>query len=149
MPKVYVLLLGASVVVAGSCFLPWFTIGEVGLAGVPDPAALFVFAVGLVALALSAMGLLRRGETRAWILLAGLAALTTLTVVSIVGPTTVADRAQARAEALSIVDNVPMEPVPPVRAGIGLMAGLAGAVVLAAVSLAGVWRTDTTEPRTP
>ena len=56
----------------------------------------------------------------------------TLAVVWLTGPATIADRAQARAQAVALVDNVPMQPVPPVGVGVGLILGLAGAATIAA-----------------
>ena len=73
-------------------------------------------------------------------LLAGLAGVTTLLVVWITGPGTIAERAQARAEAVALVDNVPLQPVPPVRFGVGLILGLGGALALTAAGIAGVAR---------
>ena len=69
----------------------------------------------------------------------GLAGLTTLVVVWYSGAATIADRAQARAEAVAIVDNVPVGPVPAVHTATGLILGLAGAASAAAVGLAGAW----------
>jgi hypothetical protein len=74
------------------------------------------------------------------VMLVGLAALTTLIVVWRSGAATVADRVQARAEAMALVDNVPVQPAPPVGVGFGLLVGLAGAVSVAAVSLEATWK---------
>ncbi|HUR32661.1 MAG TPA: hypothetical protein VM032_02630 [Vicinamibacterales bacterium] len=136
-------LVGCSVL-AGAAFLPWLRLGEVGLAGVPDPAGFFVLGLGVLGLLLSAAGLWSGRDTRPGLVLVGLAGLTTLAVVWLNGPATIADRAQARAEAVALVDNVAVESVPPVRIGAGLVLGLAGAATVAAVALAGVW--SRTEP---
>lgn len=125
---------------AGGAFLPWLTIGPVGLPGIPDPAGFFVLAIGLLGALASGVGLRGRSDTRSWLMLAGLAGLTTLLVVWATGPRTIADRAQARAEALSLVDNVPLQPVPPVRPGVGLMLGLVGAAAVTGIGIAGVVR---------
>lgn len=135
MRPLYVVSLIGSLVLAASGFLPWLRVGGVGLAGIPDPAGFFVLGAGVLGVVLSAMGLVTRRDTRQVLVLAGLAGLTTLVVVWRSGPLTVAERAQARAEAIAIVDNVPAEAVPPVRTGFGLFVGLAGAAMIATAGL--------------
>ncbi len=134
-----VALLG-SVVVTGAAFMPWFHVGEVGLPGIPDPAGYFVAAMGLTGAGLSVAGLKTPRDTRQGLVLAGLATLTTLAVVWQVGPATIASRAQARAEAVALVDNVRVEPVPPVGASAGLFAGMLGAAAVAAAGLTSLRR---------
>ncbi len=140
----YALALLGSVVVTGAAFVPWFHVGVVGLPGVPDPAGYFVAAMGLTGAGLSVVGLRTRRDTRQGLVLAGLATLTTLVVAWQVGPATIASRAQARAEAMALVDNVRVDPVPPVGASVGLFGGMLGAAAVAAAGLTGVRRR--TEP---
>ena len=140
----YALALLGSVVVTGAAFLPWFHVGVVGLPGVPDPAGYFVAAMGLTGAGLSVVGLRTRRDTRQGLVLAGLATLTTLVVAWQVGPATIASRAQARAEAMALVDNVRVDPVPPVGASVGLFGWMLGAAAVAAAGLTGVRRR--TEP---
>lgn len=135
MPRVYLVSLAGSAALAASGFLPWLRIGEVGLTGVPDPAGFFVVAVGLSGVLLSALGLWSRRDPRQLLVLAGLAGLTTLAVVWRSGPLTIAERAQARAEAIAIVDNVSAPAVPPVGAAFGLFVGIAGAALTAVAGL--------------
>ena len=89
-----------SIAVAAAAFLPWLRLGDVGLSGMPDPAGYFVLVLGVAGVFLSVIRLLTRRDTGQWLILVGLAALTTLVVVWRTGPQTVADRAQAHAEAL-------------------------------------------------
>lgn len=139
MLRPFFISLAGSAALVSSAFLPWLRIGEVGLPGIPDPAGYFVLGVGAAGLLLSAAGLVRRAETRPWLTLAGIAGSSALIVVWLIAPTTIADRARARAEAVAIVDNVAVSPVPPVRRGIGLGLGLAGALAITGVGLTGVW----------
>ena len=139
-PRLYLVSLAGSAALAGAAFLPWLSIGAVGLPGIPDPAGFFVLAVGLLGALASGAGLVRRADTHPWLVLAGLAGVTTLLVVWITGPGTIAERAQARAEAVALVDNVPLQPVPPVRFGVGLILGHGGALALTAPGIAGVAR---------
>ena len=127
----YLALVGCVALVAAT-FLPWLRLGDIGLAGMPDAAGFFVLALGVLGLLLSLVSILTRRDTRPGLVLVGLAGLTTLAVVWLTGPATIADRAQARAEAVALVDNVPMQPVPPVGVGVGLILGLAGAATIAA-----------------
>ena len=126
-----------SVALTASAFLPWIRLGAVGLAGIPDPTGYFVLVLGVVGVLLSVVRVLTRRDTRQWLMLVGLAALTALVVVWQTGPRTVADRAQAHAEAVALVDNVPLLPVPSVSLGYGLVFGLLGAAVLTIAGLTG------------
>ena len=135
MRRPYYLALVGGIALAVSVFLPWLRLGDIGLAGIPDPAGFSVLALGVLGLLLSLVGILTRRDTRPGIVLVGLAGLTTLAVVWLTGPATIADRAQARAEAVALVDNVPAQPVPPVGVGIGLIVGIAGAATIAAAGL--------------
>jgi hypothetical protein len=121
--------------VAASPLLPWLRVGDVGLRGIPDPAGIFVLALGVVCLILSLAVAPRRKRHPFAQLLAAVAAVTTLAVVWRTAPGTVADRAQAHAQAVALVDNVPVAPVPPVSAGIGIFVGVAGGLVVATAAL--------------
>ena len=127
-----ILSLIGSIALAASAFLPWLRLGDVGLPGIPDPAGFFVLALGIVSLLLSGSAVFTRRDVRPWLVLVGLAGLTTLLVVWRTGPATIADRALSRAEAVSIVDGVAIQPVPPVGVGLGLVLGLVGAAAVAA-----------------
>lgn len=146
MARRFQLALLGSVVVTTSVFLPWLRIGAVGLRGVPDPAGVFVAAVGAVGVGMSVAGLRGRDRVSPWLVLVGLAAVTTLAVVWMNGPATIADRALARAEAIALVDNVPMQPVPPVRIGAGLVLGLLGGLLVSVVGISAAWRADSRSP---
>jgi hypothetical protein len=136
----YAVALIGSAVVTGAAFMPWFHVGVVGLPGIPDPAGYFVAAMGLTGVGLSAVGWKTPRDTRQGLVLAGLAALTTLAVAWQVGPATIASRAQARAEAVALVDNVRLEPVPPVGASAGLFGGMVGAAAVAGAGLTALRR---------
>jgi len=138
----YLVSLTGCVVLGASAFLPWLRLGEVGLPGVPDPAGFFVLGLAVVGTLLSVVGIVSGRNTRQGLVLVGLAGLTTLAVVWYNGAATIADRAQARAEAVAIVDNVPIAPVPAVHTAVGLLIGLAGAASVAAVGLSHSWNSD-------
>lgn len=127
--------LAGSAALAGAAFLPWLRLGDVGLTGLPDPAGFFVLGLGILGVVLSAIGLRPGRDTRPWLVLVGLAGATTLVLVWMTGPGTVAERAQARAEAVALVDNVAVEPPPPVRIGAGVLVGLAGAALVVAAGM--------------
>jgi hypothetical protein len=137
--RAYALSLAGGTALALSAFLPWLRLGDVGLAGIPDPAGFFVLGLGLLGIVLSVVGLRGRRETRQMLVLVGIAALTTLVVVWRTGPATITERAQVRAEAVALVDNVPAVPVPPAAVGIGLLMGLVSATAITVVGLTGVW----------
>jgi hypothetical protein len=133
----YIVSLLGCVALAAAAFLPWLRLGDVGLAGIPDPAGYFVLGLGGLGCLLSGVGIVSRRNMRQALVLVGLAGLTTLTVVWLRGPATIADRAQARAEAVALVDNVSLQPVPTVRIGVGLILGLTASLAIAAVGLTG------------
>jgi hypothetical protein len=135
----YVVSLAGCTAVTLAAFLPWLRIGDVGIQGVSDPAGYFVLGVGILGVLLSVVGMRSGRNTMQGVMLVGLAALTTLVVVWRSGSATVADRVQARAEAVALVDNVPVQPAPPVRVGSGLLLGLAGALSAAAAGLSATW----------
>ena len=95
--------------------------------------------VALPGVGMSVLGLRGRDRLAPWLVLVGLAVLTTLTVVWLNGPATIADRALARAEAIALVDRVPLQPVPPVRIGAGLVLGVLGALLVSAVGIRAAW----------
>jgi hypothetical protein len=126
---------GASAVLGASAFLPWMRMGDIGLRGVPDPAGYFVLALGALGVLLAAASLAGRRAVRQWLFLVGLAGVTTLAVVWKVGPSTIAARAQAQAQAVALVDNVALQPPPPVTMGAGLLVGLIASAVVAGTGL--------------
>ena len=144
MRRPYVLSLIGCLALATAAFLPWLRLGDVGLPGIPDPAGYFVLGLGVLGALLSGVGIISRRNTRQALVLVGLAGLTTLIVVWVRGPATIADRAQARAEAVALVDNVAVQPVPTVRIGAGLILGITASAIIAAVGLV---RTGTTAER--
>lgn len=125
----------AALTLMAAAFLPWLRLGSTALPGVPDPAGFFVLGLGVLGVLLVAASHLSKRNLRQWLMLVGFAGVTTLAVVWLTGPATVADRARAHAEALAIVDGVAVEPVPAVGVGYGLLLGLVGAGVLAAEGL--------------
>lgn len=139
MRRPYVVSLFGCLALVAATFLPWLQLGDIGFPGIPDPAGYFVLGLGVLGVLLSSVGLFTRRGTQQALLLVGLAGLTTLAVIWMTGPATIADRAQARAEAVALVDNVPAQPVPAVGVGVGLILGLAAAATIAAVGLAGAF----------
>jgi hypothetical protein len=136
------LSLGGSAALAISAFLPWLRLGDIGLRGVPDPAGFFVLGVGTLGVLLAVVSLLTTRQTGQVQVLVGFAGLTTLGVVWLTGPATIAARALARAEAVSLVDNVALQPPPAVGIGVGLLLGLSAALIVAAAGVASVWSSD-------
>jgi hypothetical protein len=135
----YIASLIGCLAMSAAAFLPWLRIGDVGLPGIPDPAGYFVLGLGAVGALLSVVGMVTGRNTTQGLVLVGLAGITTLVVVWYSGAATIADRAQARAEAIAIVDSVPAVPVPAVHGAAGLVLGLVGAAAAAAVGLADAW----------
>jgi hypothetical protein len=130
-----ILSLAGGLAIVVSAFLPWLRVGDVTIAGTPDPAGYFVLALGVASVIASLASSSARKAFPFLMMLAGIAAITTLAVVWRNGPGTVGDRALARAEALALVDNVPMEAPPPVGVGAGVFLGIGGGVVVTTAGL--------------
>jgi hypothetical protein len=133
--RAYLLSLVGSVGLVAAAFLPWLRIGQVGLAGVPDPAGFFVAGLGVAGIVLSLVALRGLRSMANALFLVGLAAVTALAVVWWNGPAVVSERAHLRAQAVALVDEVALQQVPPVTVGSGLFVGVASALLVIAAGL--------------
>jgi hypothetical protein len=129
--RAYLIPLVAGVVLAGSAFLPWVTLGDVSLAGFPDTLALWILALGALASILSTLSLITRKNSRHPLLVVGLAALGILILSWRVVPLSIGDRALTVTQAIAIVNETPAVTPPEALAGIGIYLGLLASVAIA------------------
>src|SRR5262245_38550648 len=132
----YIVPLVAGLVLAASAFLPWVHIEEETITGYPDTTALWIIGLGLVASVLALLSLITRRNSRHPLLLVGLLALGLMFLSWRLMPRVVADRALTHAQAVAIVDDLPMTTTPAdARAGLGIYLGLLASLFIAAFGL--------------
>ncbi len=119
---------GALLIVAA--FLPWVFLGEAGVGGVPDNAALWILGLGLAAIVLATLSVVTRKNSRHPLLVVGLAALGILFIAHQWMARAISEQAWARSQAVAIVDQTKAIDPPPTRLGSGIYVGLAGGAVL-------------------
>ena len=124
---------GAALIV--STFLPWVSIGDTMLRGLPSVPALWIAGLGAIAVVLATLSLITRKNSRHPLLVVGLLALGILVLSWRVLPRSVGDRALSLAQALAIVEGTEVEPAPDARIGIGIYLGV---VASAAITLFGL-----------
>src|SRR5215210_40331 len=118
-----------------SSFLPWMALGEEAVGGVPDPAGLWILALGVTAVLLAGLSIWTRKNSRHPILLVGLAAFAIMFLGYQWMSRSVRDTAWARAHARAIVEGIPAGEIPRTVVGVGIYLGLIAAVVLVGFGL--------------
>ena len=131
----YFVPLVAGIVLTTSAFLPWVTVGEVSIAGVPDVEALWVAGLGVIAAALALLSLVTRKNSRHPLLLIGLFALGITFLSWRIMPRAAGERAKTMAQAFAIVDDRPEQPADVPVVGVGIYLGLAASAALVAFGL--------------
>ena len=128
--RAYYLPLVAGIVLIVSASLPWVTLGEARLGGVPDMAGYWVLGLGGAAVLLASLSIYTRRNSRHPLLLVGLSALGILFLGQRFLVRVAAQRAWAASQAVGIVDGVPAPPplVPSIASGVYL--GIPAAVVI-------------------
>ena len=133
--RAYFIPFMAGLVLACSTFFPWVVLGDLGLRGFPDTAALWVLGLGLTATLLATLSLLTRKNSRHPLLVVGLLSLGILFLSWRLMPRAAADRALTRSQALAIVDHTEVGPAPEAVAGSGIFIGLFASVAIVGFGL--------------
>jgi hypothetical protein len=120
----------AGAVLAVSAFLPWVTIGGVGVGGFPTVSALWILGLGIVAMVLAGLSVATRKNSRHPLLLVGLVALAIEFLAWQWMQRSVAAQAWASAQAAAIVAGGTAAAVGPPSAAVGLYLGMAASVVI-------------------
>ena len=105
----YLLPLVAGLALAVSAFLPWVVVDGTALRGVPDPEALWIVGLGVVAALLAILSLITRKNSRHPLLVVGLVALGLMVLAWRILPKTMGERAETVAQAYAIVDDEPCQ----------------------------------------
>ena len=126
----YYIPIAAGLLLIGSTFLPWVTLGDEALRGFPSVAALWIGGLGAIAVALAVLSLVTRKNSRHPLLVVGLAALGIMVLSWRVLPRSVGERAQSVSQANAIVDGTEVQKTPDALVGIGIyLATFASAVI--------------------
>jgi hypothetical protein len=131
----YFVPLVAGVALAASAFLPWVTIGNVAITGVPDVEALWIAGLGALAAVLAVLSLITRRNSRHPLLIIGLFALGIMFLSWRIMPRTAGERATTIAQAYAIVEDTPIGAPPVTVVGIGIYLGLIASLALVAFGL--------------
>jgi hypothetical protein len=131
--RAYYLPLMAGIVLAGSAFMPWMLVGELGLGGIPSIAGLWVLGLGILAAVLAVLSVITRKNSRHPLLIVGLAAFGIVLVSEQWMERTTADQVWAQSQARAIVQGTrtAVSPPDPTMAPGGYLAlAAAGVIVL-------------------
>ena len=131
----YFIPLAAGLLLAASTFLPWVTVGDTTLRGMPAVPAIWVAGLGALAAVLAALSIVTRRNSRHPLLVIGLAALGIMILSWRIMPRTAGERALTLRQAFSIVENTPLGEAPAALAGSGIYIGLAASAVIVAFGL--------------
>jgi hypothetical protein len=127
----YYVPLVAGVVLVVSTFLPWVSIGDTTLTGIPNVPALWVAGLGAVAAVLATLSLITRKNSRHPLLVIGLVAFGIMVLSWKILPRSVADRAASISQATAIVEGGAAAATPDALIGIGIYIGTSAAAAIA------------------
>jgi hypothetical protein len=126
----YYVPLVSGVVLILSTLLPWISIGDTTLRGIPSVPALWVAGLGALAVVLAVLSLITRRNSRHPLLVVGLIALGIMVLSWRVLPRSVADRALSLSQALAIVEGTEVAPTPEAIIGVGIYLGVIASAVI-------------------
>jgi hypothetical protein len=131
----YYVPLVAGLVLIVSTFLPWISIGDTTLAGIPNVPALWIAGLGAVASALATLSIITRKNSRHPLLVVGLIALGIMVLSWRIFPRSVTERAASLSQANAIVEGHEVEPTPQALIGVGIYTGIAASAAIALFGL--------------
>jgi hypothetical protein len=131
----YYVPLVAGILLTASTFLPWVTVGETTLRGVPNLPALWVAGLGAIAAVLATLSLITRKNSRHPLLVVGLIAFGIMILSWRIMPRSVGERALSLSQALAIVEGTPMGEAPIALIGSGIYIGLLASAAIALFGL--------------
>jgi hypothetical protein len=118
-----------------SAFLPWVTIGDTTLRGIPNVPALWIAGLGAIASVLATLSIITRKNSRHPLLVVGLVALGIMVLSWRILPRSVTERAASLSQAEAIVQGGDAAAPPAALVGIGIYAGTAASAAIALFGL--------------
>jgi len=131
----YYVPLVAGVALVVSAFLPWISIGDTTLPGIPNVPALWVAGLGAIASVLATLSIITRKNSRHPLLVVGLIALGIMVLSWRILPRSVSERAASLSQANAIVEGGEAAATPEALIGVGIYTGT---VASAAIALFGL-----------
>ncbi len=131
----YYVPLIAGVVLIVSAFLPWVSIGETTLRGIPNVPALWIVGLGAIASVLATLSIITRKNSRHPLLVVGLIALGIMVLSWKILPRSVTERAASLSQATAIVEGGDVQATPDALIGSGIYVGIAAAAAIALFGL--------------
>src|SRR5262245_40589630 len=131
----YYVPLVAGVVLIVSTFLPWVSIGDITLTGIPNVPALWVAGLGAIASVLAVLSIITRRNSRHPLLVVGLIALGIMVLSYRIFPRSVTERAASLSQADAIVQGGEAAATPEALIGVGIYAGIVASAVIALFGL--------------
>ena len=133
--RAYYLPLTCGVALAASAFMPWMTMGDRRLGGVPSIAGLWVLGLGLLAVLLASLSVITRLNSRHPLLLVGLTAFAILWLGERFLERSAAEQLWAQSQAQAIVQGTPAVDVPLPAMGVGVWVGLTASLLITVFGL--------------
>lgn len=131
----YYVAAAAGVLLIVSSFLPWMFLGAESIGGVPEPAGVWILALGVIAVLLAGLSIWTRKNSRHPLLLVGLISFAIMFLGYQWMSRAAHDTAWARTHARAIVEGTPPGEIPATSVGLGLYLGIAAAIVLVGFGL--------------
>jgi len=131
----YYVPLVSGLVLILSTFLPWISLGDSTLRGMPSVPAMWVAGLGAAAVLLAVLSLITRKNSRHPLLVVGLVALGIMVLSWRVLPRSVGERALSLSQATAIVEGTEAEPTPDPLIGSGIYLGAAASALIALFGL--------------
>jgi len=125
----------AGLALVASTFLPWISIGDTTLIGMPSVPALWIAGLGAIAVVLATLSLITRRNSRHPLLVVGLLALGIMVLSWRILPRSVGERALSLSQAIAIVDGTDVAATPDALIGIGIYLGVAASAAIALFGL--------------
>ena len=131
----YYVPLVAGLVLIVSAFLPWVSIGETTLRGIPNVPALWIAGLGAIASVLATLSIITRKNSRHPLLVVGLIALGIMVLSYRILPRSVTERAASLSQADAIVGGGEVAATPEALIGVGIYTGIGASAAIALFGL--------------
>ena len=131
----YYVPLVAGLVLIFSAFLPWVSIGDTTLRGIPNVPALWIAGLGAIASVLATLSIITRKNSRHPLLVVGLVALGIMVLSWRILPRSVAERAASLSQANAIVEGGEAAATPEALIGVGIYTGIVASSAIALFGL--------------
>ena len=133
--RAYLIPLLSGIALTISAFLPWVTVGDVSMKGIPDVPAIWVAGLGALAAVLAALSMITRKNSRHPLLVIGLVALGIMFLAWRIMPESAGEQALTVSQAYAIVQDRPVGDTPHASAASGIYVGLVSSFLIVGFGL--------------